>query len=101
MDDVSDSAVPSAVAPTSRPQGGGVKGAIALAGAVVLATSAGGAYAYSAHIARENAAAKQAAAAKLTAARTNLALAEESAVDLGNALTALGSAATGMADSGT
>ena len=76
----------------------GVKAAIAIAVAVVLVASAGGAYAYSDHAARESAAARQAAVAHLADARMTLDLAEKSAVELEAALTAVASAAGGVAD---
>ncbi|HEU0206215.1 MAG TPA: CAP domain-containing protein [Pseudolysinimonas sp.] len=75
-----------------------VKAVVAVAVVVVLATSAGGAYAYSDHTARQDAIARHQAAAHLAAVRTNLALAEDSAVQLETALTAMGTTATGIAD---
>ncbi len=90
MDDVSDS--------TRGYLTRGVKAAIAVAVVVVLAASAGGAYAYSDHAAQQTAKAEHAAALELASTRMNLSLAEKSAVDTEVALTALGTAATGIAD---
>jgi uncharacterized protein YkwD len=101
MDDVSNSAITPAAATSRGLLTRGVKAAIAVAVVVVLAASTGGAYAYSDHAAQQNAVAQRAAAAKLAATRTNLALAEDSAVKLEAALAALGTAATGVADAGT
>ena len=98
MEDVSDSAVPPATVARSGLLTGGVKAAVAVAVVVVLAASAGGAYAYSDHAARLDAAAHHAAAVHLTSVRTNLELAEDSAVQLEAALTAMGTTATGLAD---
>jgi len=98
MDDVSDSAVSPSTTPRSGLLTGGVKAAIAIAVVVVLAASAGGAYAYSDHAARQDAAARHTAAVHLAAVRTDLELAEDSAVQLETALTAVGTAATGIAD---
>jgi len=101
MDDVSDSTVSRT---TARPHGlltGGVKAAIAVAVVVVLAASSGGAYAYSDHAARQDAIAQHAAAVHLASVRTKLELAEDSAVQLETALTAVGTAATGVADAKT
>ena len=78
-----------------------MKAAIAVAVVVVLAASTGGAYAYSDHAARKNAAAQHAAAVHLADVRTKLELAEDSAVKLETALTAVGTAATGLADAKT
>jgi len=100
MEDVSD---PAAAPPPPRPRGrltGAVKAAIA-AVVVVLAVGAGGAYAYSDHEARQDAAARHTAAVHLEAARTGLELAEDSAVELEAALTAVGTAAAGIADRST
>jgi uncharacterized protein YkwD len=99
MDDVSDStASPSTAATPGALLSGGLKAAIAIVAVVVLAAGAGGAYAYSDHAARQDAAAQQAAAAHLQAVRTNLELAEDSALRLESALTAVGTAAAGLAD---
>lgn len=98
MVDLSDSAIE----PESSASDGlltrGVKAAIAVAVVVVLAASAGGAYAYSDHTARQDSVARHQSAVHLAAVRTNLALAEDSAVKLETALTAMGTAATGIAD---
>jgi len=101
MDDVSDSAVAPTTAAPRRPLTGGVKAAIAVVVVVVLAAGAGGAFAYSDHAARQDAAARHAAAVHLTAVRTDLELAEDSAVQLETALTAVATAATGLADRAT
>jgi len=101
MEDLSDSAIPQTGASSRERLTRGVKAAIAVAVVVVLAASAGGAYAYSDHAAQQESIARRAAAAHLTAVRTQLDLAEDSAVDLETALTAMGSAATGIADAGT
>ena len=98
MDDASDSTTPGATATPHRFLRRGAKIAIAIATAVVLAAATGGAYAYSDQTAKQNAAAQHAAAAELAAVRTRLSLAEDSAVKLQAALTAVGSAATGVAD---
>lgn len=98
MDDVSDSASASATAAPHRLLRRGVKVAIAIAVVVVLGAATGGAYAYSDHAAQQTAAAEHAAAAELAAARMRLSLAENSAVRLQAALTAVGSAADGLAD---
>ena len=101
MDEAGESAVP----PTTSVRHGllsrSAKAAAAFAVIILVATGAVGAYAYSDHAAHEDAAARHAAAAHLASARTRLALAEDSAVKLETALTALGTAATGLADAGT
>lgn len=100
MEDVSDSAA----APLSQPRGrltGAVKAAIAAAVVVVLAAGAGGASAYSDRAARQEAAARHSAAVHLAAVRTGLELAEDSAVELEAALTAVAASAAGMADRST
>ena len=101
MDEVSESAISPQTAPRRGLLTGGVKAAIAIAVVVVLGASAGGAYAYSDHLSRQDAIARRAAAAHLAAARTNLDLAEHSAVKLETALTAVASASSGMADAGS
>ena len=98
MDDLSDSETAGATVRPRRFLKPGVKIAIAIAAVVGLAAGAGGAYAYSDRTAVQNAAAEHAAAAELAATRTRLTLAEESAVHLEAALTAIGSAANGVAD---
>jgi len=98
MEDVSDSAAPPA---PPKPRGrlsAGAKAAIAAAVVLMLAAGAGGAYAYSDHAARQDAAARHAAAVHLAAVRTGLDLAEDSAVQLEAALTAVGTSAAGIAD---
>lgn len=74
------------------------KVALAAAVVVVLVVGAGGASAYSQHAARQDAIARQAAAARLTTAQTKLALAEDAAVKLESALNSLVATATGVAD---
>jgi uncharacterized protein YkwD len=101
MDEVSGSAAARSTAAPHRLLRRGVKAAVAVAVVAVLAAGAGGAYAYSSQTAAQEAAAQQAADAKLAAARTNLMLAEDSAGDLVDALTAVGSAANGVADPST
>src|SRR4051812_7116239 len=98
MNDKSESTVSRASAGTRGLLTGGVKAAIALGVVVVLAGSAGGAYAYSDHAARQDAAARHAAAAQLASVRTHLELAEDSAVKLETELSTLGTAASGLAD---
>lgn len=101
MEDVSDSAAPPA---PPKPRGrlsAGAKAAIAAAVVLVLAAGAGGAYAYSDHAARQDAAARHAAGVHLAAVRTGLDLAEDSAVQLEAALTAVGTSAAGIADRST
>jgi uncharacterized protein YkwD len=97
MDELSDLSARAVVAP-HRLVTRGVKVAIAIGVVVVLAAATGGAYAYSDHAAQQTAAAEHAAAAQLTAARMRLNLAEDSAVRLQSALTAVGTAANGVAD---
>jgi len=101
MDELSESAIAPQTAPRRGVLTGGVKAAIAIAVVVVLGASAGGAYAYSDHVSRQDAIARHAAAAHLAAARTNLDLAEHSAVKLETALTAVASASSGIADAGS
>ncbi len=101
MDDVSGSTVSSV---TGRPLGRlsrGVRAAIAGAVVVVLAAGAGGAYAYAENAARQEAIARHAAAAHLAVVRAQLELAEDSAITLETALTAVGASATGFADATT
>ena len=98
MDDLSDSASVGATAAPHRLLGRGAKVAIGIAVVVALGAATGGAYAYSDHAAQQTAAAEHAAGAELAAVRMRLSLAEDSAVKLQAALTAVGSAATGVAD---
>jgi len=101
MEDASD---PASAPARPHPRGrlsAGAKAAIAAAVVIVLAAGAGGAYADSDHVARQDAAARHAAAAHLVAVRTGLDLAEDSAVQLEAALTALGASAAGIADRST
>ena len=98
MEDLSDSAIPPESATARWPLTRGVKAAVAVAVVVVLAVSAGGAYAASDHAAQQDAIARHEAAAHLAAVRTDLALAEDSTLKLETALTAMGTAATGIAD---
>jgi uncharacterized protein YkwD len=102
MDELSEAPVDSTTVSSSAPPRGlltrGVKAAIAIAVVVVLGASAGGAYAYSDHAARQATAARHAAEAHLAAVRTNLALAEDAAIELESALAAEGTAASGLAD---
>jgi uncharacterized protein YkwD len=101
MDDARDSTVARATATPHRFLTRGVKAAIAVVVVVVLAAGAGGAYAYSSQAAEQNAAAEHAAAAQLASMRTKLLLATNSARELETALTAVGTAATGVADAQT
>ncbi len=101
VDVSSDSAATSQAAAPSRFLTRGVKAAIAISVVVILAVAAGGAYAYSDRAAQQKAIAARAAAITLESARTRLDLAEESALRVQVALSALAAQANGMADANT
>jgi uncharacterized protein YkwD len=97
----SESAATSRAAAPSRFLTRGVTAAIAILVVVILAVVGGGAYAYSDRAAQQKAIAAHAAAITLESARTRLDLAEQSALRVQVALSALAAQANGMADANT